>query len=125
VANFIATMPNKSRYVLGAGLYGMDWAAGGGAAHPATALEHSDVQNLIAAVGATPVVDPVANAPHFSYTDAAGVGHDVWYTDARSMDALVHLAHDRGLGFGVWRLGHEDPAIWEHPLLTSPLGWPG
>lgn len=125
VANFIATMPNKSRYVLGAGLYGMDWAAGGGAAHPATAFEHADVQNLIATVGAAPVVDPVAGAPHFSYTDAAGVLHEVWYTDAASMDAFVRLARDRGLGFGVWRLGREDPSIWAHPLLASPLGWPG
>ena len=125
VANFIATMPNKSRYVLGAGLYGMDWAAGGGPAHPATALEYADVQALIAAVGATPVVDPVAGAPHFSYTDAAGVPHDVWYTDASSMRALVQLAGDRGLGYGVWRLGREDPAIWEHPLLTNPFAWPG
>jgi spore germination protein YaaH len=125
VADFVATMPNKSRYVLGAGLYGMDWAAGGGPAHPATALEWADVQNLIAAVGAAPVVDPVANAPHFSYTDAAGVPHDVWYTNAANLDALIRLAHDRGLGFGVWRLGREDPAIWEHPLLASPFGWPG
>lgn len=125
VANFVATLPDKSRYVLGAGLYGMDWAAGGGAAHPATPLEHADVQSLIAAVGATPVVDPVAGAPHFSYTDGAGVAHDVWYTNAASMDALIRLAHDRGLGFGVWRLGREDPAIWAHPLLTSPFGWPG
>jgi spore germination protein YaaH len=124
VANYVATMPNKGRYVLGAGLYGMDWAAGGGPAHPATALEWSDVQNLIAAVGAAPVIDPVANAPHFSYTDAAGVGHDVWYTDARSMDALIRAAHDRGLGFGVWRLGREDPGIWQHPLLASAAGWP-
>jgi spore germination protein YaaH len=124
VANFIATMPSKSRYVLGAGMYGMDWAAGGGAAHPATALEWADVQGLIASVGAAPVVDPVAGAPHFSYTDAAGVGHDVWYTDAASLDALVRLARDRGLGFGVWRLGREDPAIWQHPLLATPAGWP-
>jgi len=125
VANFVATMPNRSRYVLGAGLYGMDWAAGGGPAHPATALEWSDVQALIATVGAAPVVDPVAGAPHFAYTDPAGVPHDVWYTDAASMDALIRLAHDRGLGFGIWRLGREDPAIWEHPLVASPAGWPG
>ncbi|HUR84446.1 MAG TPA: hypothetical protein VMY78_03810 [Solirubrobacteraceae bacterium] len=124
VANFVATMPNKGRYVLGAGLYGMDWAAGGGASHPATALEWADVQNLIAAVGASPVIDPVAGAPHFSYVDASGMPHDLWYTDARSMDALIGLAHDRGLGFGVWRLGREEPAIWEHPLVADPSAWP-
>ncbi|HEV7884425.1 MAG TPA: glycosyl hydrolase family 18 protein [Solirubrobacteraceae bacterium] len=125
VADFVATMPNKSRYVLGAGLYGMDWASGGGPSHPAAALEYGDVQSLIAATAAAPVVDPVAGAPHFSYVDAGGVAHDVWYTDAASVDARVRLARDRGLGFGVWRLGREDPAIWEHPLLADPLAWPG
>ena len=125
VADFVATMPNKSRYVLGAGLYGLDWPSGGGPANPATALEFGDVQNLIAAVGATPVVDPVAGAPRFSYTDAQGIPHDVWYTDAASLDAHIRLARDRGLGFGVWRLGREDPAIWEHPLLAAGFGWPG
>jgi spore germination protein YaaH len=124
VADFVATMPNRGRYVLGAGLYGMDWAAGGGPSHPATALEWSDVQQLIAAVGANPAVDPVANAPHFAYTDA-GVAHDVWYTDAGNLDALIRLAHDRGLGFGVWRLGREDPALWDRPLLATPAAWPG
>ena len=125
VADFVATMANKSRYVLGAGLYGMDWASGGGPSHPAAALEYGDVQSLIAATAAAPVVDPVAGAPHFSYVDAGGVAHDVWYTDAASVDAHVRLARDRGLGFGVWRLGREDPAIWEHPLLADPLAWPG
>jgi spore germination protein YaaH len=125
VADFVATMPNKSRYVLGAGLYGMDWASGGGPSHPAAALEYGDVQSLIAATAAAPVVDPVTGAPHFSYAGADGVAHDVWYTDAASLDAHIRLARDRGLGFGVWRLGREDPAIWEHPLLADPLGWPG
>lgn len=124
VADFIATMPSKSKYVLGSGIYGMDWPAGGGASHPATPLEWSDVQNLIAAVGATPVVDPIAGAPHFSYTDAQGIGHDVWYNDAASLAAHVRLAHDRGLGIGFWRLGREDPALWSNPLLQAGTAWP-
>jgi spore germination protein YaaH len=118
VADYVATMPNKQRYVLGSGLYGMDWADGGGPTNPATPLEWADVQNLIAATGATPVVDPVSGAPHFSYTDAAGVGHDVWYTDATSLAASIRLASTPGLGFGVWRLGREDPQLWQDPLLV-------
>ena len=59
------------------------------------------------------------------YVDAQGVGHDVWYTDAATVDAHIRLAHDRGMGFGVWRLGREDQAIWAHPLLADPANWPG
>lgn len=125
VAEFMATMPNRSRFVLGAAMYGMDWPAGGGPQHPATALEFTDVQSLMASVGAAPAWDSLAAAPHFSYIDAQGVGHDVWYTDAATLDAHIRLARDRGMGFGVWRLGREDQTIWGHPLLADVGAWPG
>jgi spore germination protein YaaH len=124
VADYMATLPNRSRIVLGAAMYGMDWPAGGGPQHPATPLEHTDILALMARVGSSPIVDPVAAAPHFSYVDAQGVGHDVWYTDAATLDAHIRLAHDRGMGFGVWRLGREDQTIWAHPLLADPANWP-
>jgi spore germination protein YaaH len=124
VADYVASMPNKRRFVLGFGLYGMDWPAGGGTAHPATPLEFDDVMNLADAVGATAVIDPVAAAPHFSYTDAQGVGHDVWYTDAPTVAAQIRLARDRGLGIGFWRLGREDQRIWDDSLLAPGVRWP-
>jgi spore germination protein YaaH len=124
VADYVATMPNKRRFVLGFGLYGMDWPAGGGAAHPATPLEFADVMNLADAVGATPITDAIAGAPHFSYTDAQGVGHDVWYTDAPTVASQVRMARDRGLGIGFWRLGREDQRMWDDPLLAPGTRWP-
>lgn len=117
VADYVATMPNKHRYVLGLGLYGFDWAAGGGASHPATPLEHADIVDLAARTGSTPTVDPTARSPHFSYTDANGVNHDVWYQDATSADLRIRVARERGLGVGFWRLGREDQRIWSNPLL--------
>lgn len=124
VADYVATMPNKGRFVLGSGLYGMDWPNGGGQANPAVAREWQDVQALIASTGATPRFDETMGAPTFSYTDAAGVPREVWYTDARSMAAHIRLARDRGLGIGFWRLGKEDPAIWADPLLAPGVPWP-
>ena len=117
VADYVATMPNKHRYVLGIGLYGFDWPAGGGPSNPATPLEYADVMDLAARTGATPVVDPVARSPRFSYTDSNGVGHDVWYQDAVSADLRIRVARERGLGVGFWRLGREDQRIWSNPLL--------
>ena len=49
VADYVASMPNKERFVLATHMYGMDWPAGGGPAHTAAALEYADVQALIAA----------------------------------------------------------------------------
>jgi spore germination protein YaaH len=117
VADYVAGMPNRSRFVLGTHLYGMDWPGGGGPANKATALEHADVQSLVARQGASPVLDPVADAWVFTYTEN-GVHHEAWYPDAQTIARRVRLARDRGLGIGFWRLGREDERIWDDPLLA-------
>jgi spore germination protein YaaH len=124
VANYVAAQPNKERFVLGFGMYGMDWPNGGGPGNPATPLEHADVMQLAARYNAVPVMDPVSGAPHFSYTDASGVPHEVWYTDGASLGQRIALARARGLGIGFWRLGREDDAIWQQPLLQPGVRWP-
>jgi spore germination protein YaaH len=122
-ADYAASMPNRNRFVLGAPLYGMDWPAGGGPAHPATALHHPEIAQLIARYGGRPQLDEASYSWHYRYTDAAGVGHDVWYGDRTTIAARMQVARDRGLGFGVWRLGQEDPGIWDVPLM-APANWP-
>jgi spore germination protein YaaH len=116
VANYVASMPLASKYILGQGMYGMDWPAGGGPSHPATALEWADVMKLASHVGATPVFDAASGSPHFSYS-AAGVSHAVWYENQNSLGLRIDLAVDRGLHVGFWRLGAEDPSLWSNPLL--------
>jgi spore germination protein YaaH len=116
-------MPNKRRFVIGSPLYGMDWPAGGGPSHPATALHHSEVMELVSRYGARPRLDPTAYSWHFKYTDAARVGHDVWFNDRTTIAARMQIAKDRGLGFGVWRLGQEDQGVWDVPLM-APSNWP-
>ncbi len=116
VANYVAARPRREKFVLGFGLYGFDWSNGGGSANPGTPLEHEDIMALAARVGATPAVDPVAQAPTFGYTAADG-SHEVWYTDATSLNIRFELARARGLRIGLWRLGREDAAIWSLPAL--------
>jgi spore germination protein len=117
VADYTATLPNKSKFVLGMPMYGLDWPNGGGAANPATPLEYEDVMALASEYHATPEWEPTAADPHFSYTDASGVQHAVWYTDAQSIGVRVALAESLGLGVGLWRLGREDQSIWQLPGL--------
>jgi spore germination protein YaaH len=124
VADYVASMPNKERFVLATHMYGMDWPAGGGPAHTAAALEYADVQALIAQHGATTVLDPVSDAWTFSYTDAAGVPHEVWYPDAATISRRVALARERGLGIGFWRLGEEDQRVWDDPQIALGTAWP-
>jgi spore germination protein YaaH len=124
VADYTASMPNKSRFVLGTGLYGFDWPNGGGESNRATALEHSEVMALAAAVHATPTLDPTAYAWHFSYRDSSGTRHDVWFGDATTVGVRLQLARSRGLGVGLWRLGSEDQRLWANPLLAPGAVWP-
>jgi spore germination protein YaaH len=124
VADYVATMPNRSRFVLGTQLYGMDWAAGGGPASPGVALEYADVMALISRYGATLALDPAADAWVFTYTDGAGMAHEVWYPDATTIARRIRLARDRGLGIGFWRLGREDPDVWADPLIAAGTAWP-
>ena len=118
VANYVAARPQRDKFVLGYGLYGIDWPAGGGTAHPGTPLEYADVMRLAASVGATPTVHPVAQAPMFRYTASDGVQHEVWYVDAASLAKRFALAQSLGLRVAVWRLGNEDPAVWSLPALA-------
>lgn len=120
VVQYISTLPRVNKYILGMQLYAMDWPAGGGGAHPATSFEYTGAQALAQQVGATPVLNPTSDALTFSYTDGAGVHHDVWFTNAQTEGDRITLAHQNGFGgVGVWRLGEEDQALWANPLLTG------
>ena len=113
VADYTATLPNKSKFVLGMPMYGIDWPNGGGASNPGTPLEYDNVMAEAGEFGATPEWEPTAAEPHFNYVDASGVQHSVWYSDQQSIAAHVAVAESLGLGVGLWHLGSEDQSIWE------------
>jgi spore germination protein YaaH len=117
VAEYAATMPNKSKFVLGMPLYGIDWAGAGGSTSPGTAMEYSEIMELVGQYGVTPQWEPLAQDPWFTYTNAEGVQHTVWFTDSQSVQARVELAESLGLGVGLWHLGAEDQSVWELPGL--------
>jgi spore germination protein YaaH len=123
VADYVATMPNKSKFVLGAPLYAQDWPNGGGSSNPSVPKEYGDVLGLIARYGGTPVLDPVSNVWHYTYEDGIG-WHDVWYGDASTIGTRIRLAKTRGLGIGFWRLGLEHQGIWDDPLIAPGAVWP-
>ena len=124
VADYVSTMPNRSRFVLGAPLYAQDWPNGGGSSNPSSPKEYGDVLNLIARYGGTPVLDPASNVWHYTYSDEGGNWHDVWYGDASTIGTRIQLAKTRGLGIGFWRLGLEHQRVWDDPLIAPGAVWP-
>ncbi len=119
VAEYTATMPNRSKFILGMPMYGIDWPGAGGAGNPGTPLEFNNITALMSAYGIAPEWNAEAADPHFSYLDPNHVQHNVWYTDQQSVGIRVALADSLGLGVGLWHLGSEDQSIWELPGLGS------
>ncbi|HWK29832.1 MAG TPA: glycosyl hydrolase family 18 protein [Solirubrobacter sp.] len=109
VADYVATMPHREKWVMGTLLYGMDWPAGG----PGTALHYADIQ----ALGQPATYMPEQDSYRMTYTDAAGTAHELWFSDAGVVGNRVAIARERGLGVGFWRLGQEDERIWSDPRL--------
>jgi spore germination protein YaaH len=118
VRDYVATMPNKDKFVMGTMLYGMDWPNGGGSkANEAKGLHYSEIQALIARTGQQPVFDPQARAWHLAYRDLDGTPRDLWYSDATAVGDRVALAREAGLKVGFWRIGQEDERIWSDPRI--------
>ena len=50
-----------------------------------------------------------------------GWQREIWYENRRSFDAKLGLIEKYGMaGFGIWRLGQEDPKIWETVASAGP-----
>lgn len=120
VVQYAVSQIPKEKIFLGQNLYGYDWSSPfppqGGA--PARAL--SPQQALAIAVNEEVDIeyDYVAQAPHFNYTDANGVPHEVWFEDARSIQAKFDLIKEFELrGIMYWKLGLAFPQNWL--LLTD------
>lgn len=119
VAAYVASLPNASRFVLGAPMYGLDWPERQGQAGRATAYQYARILGIAHAAGATPTWEPANGEMTFSYTGPAGVSHRVWYLNAQAVLARLRIARQHELAIGVWRLGSEDQALWSSPLLGA------
>lgn len=99
----------RDRLVVALGNYAYDWGRG------RTAEERTFEEAVLTAreSDATIGLDPVALNPGFRYEDDAGV-HQVWMLDAVSAFDQAKVATDAGVaGLALWRLGSEDPSIWQ------------
>jgi len=103
------------RLVVGLASYGYDWPAG----HAARPISVSAARTLAKRTGAAPGRDAPGGQPHFTYT-AKGVQHQVWFVDGQSNGAEAETARALGVrNLAFWRLGTEDPALWDWFGKTS------
>ncbi len=109
----ISEMP-AGKILMGQNLYGYDWTLPYVPGGPyAQALSPQQAIALAAKYNVAIEYDTEAQAPHFRYRDENGREHEVWFEDARSIQAKLNLVKELGLrGVSYWKLGIDFPQNW-------------
>jgi len=104
----------RNKIMMGIPLYGYDWTlpyVKGG--RFARSISPQQAIALALRYGVAIQYDTVAQAPHFNYIDEQGRTHEVWFEDARSIQAKFNLVKELGIrGFFYWVLGRDFPQNW-------------
>lgn len=107
----ITEMP-ASKILMGQNLYGYDWTLPFVQGSVARAVSPQQAIQIAANNNVEILYDTTAQAPHFNYV-ANGRRHEVWFEDARSIQAKFDLIKELGLrGMSYWKLGLSFPQNW-------------
>lgn len=103
-----------NKVMMGQNLYGYDWTLpfkpGG---EFAKAISPQQAIRLASEYNVPIQYDIKAQAPHFNYRDNEGKEHEVWFEDARSIQAKFDLMKELKLrGMSYWKLGLSFPQNW-------------
>lgn len=108
VIAWTVTQIPSHKVILGIDLLGYDWGTG-----PGVTVDYGQAQRT-ASDNDAPVRRTSDGTPWFTYRDARGARHEVWFEDAVSAKAKLELVSQYDLaGAFFWRLGGEDPAVWQ------------
>ena len=110
--NLATTMRDvdPTKTIVALGNYGYNWSDADKNADEVTFQEA-----LITAQesSATPTFDAATRNPYFEYDEEDNSHHRVWFLDAVTAYNQMRAASGyKPAGFGIWRLGSEDPSIW-------------
>lgn len=106
VIQYTLSQVPAAKVVLGIPNYGYDWPKAG----IAEGLTYNQTMRLAASEGANIQWHSDHKVPYFSY----GNEHEVWFENKYSIRYKLELADEYNLqGIALWRLGQEDPGIWQ------------
>ncbi len=114
VINYAKTVINPSKIMMGQNLYGFDWKVPFKQGTMAKALSAEAATNLAIQMTNEILYDTKARAPYFRYTESNGQKHEVWFEDARSIQAKFNLIKEENIrGISYWKLGLPFIQNWE------------
>ena len=108
------TRLDPARTIVALGSYGYDWSLKSRFANlGAGAVTFSEATQAAHDSEATMAMDPASLNTTYAYQDETGRDHEVWLLDAAATFNQIKVADAfRPLGYGLWRLGSEDPGVW-------------
>jgi len=114
VMDFAISQVPKEKLMMGIPLYGYDWTLPFVQGESrARAISSQQAIELAAKYGVNIQYDEEAQSPYFRYRDEEGRQHEVWFEDARSIQAKFDLVKSLGIrGFFYWVLGRDFPQNW-------------
>lgn len=108
IIKYALTKIPKEKILLGIPTYGFDWSDN---TYPKYLTYDAAIKNADK-VGANIQHDEATTVPYYKYS-LNGVNHQAWFEDAYSIGYKLDLVNKYDLaGIAIWRLGMEDPAIW-------------
>ncbi len=108
VIAFARTMIPTAKIMQGVPFYGYDWVGQRG-----TELVWTDATALASRSGASINWDSASASPWFQYLVKSTL-HTVWFENTSSVAAKLAVTTASGIGgVTLWRLGGEDPGIWQ------------
>lgn len=113
VIEYALTEMPASKIMMGQNLYGYDWTLPFVEGSLARAISPQEAIQLAAENNVAIQYDTRAQAPFFNYVDGEGRRHEVWFEDARSIQAKFDLVKELNLrGMSYWKLGLSFPQNW-------------
>lgn len=99
------------KYVVALGNYGYDWPE---KSTTGTEMTFEDAITTAKESEGVVALDQASLNPTYSYYDDKDVVHHVWFLDAVSSFDEIFAAKKLGTpyGYALWRLGSEDPTLW-------------
>lgn len=118
VLDYAVTAIPPEKILMGVPLYGRDWKIPWVQGTYARTVNPKAAVQLAAQYGVTIQYHETYQSPYFRYTDSEGQQHEVWYEDARSVQAKYDTVKEYGLrGVSYWVLGVPFPQNW--PVLQN------
>ncbi len=113
---------DPSRTIVTFGAYGYDWTLkddkGPGRAEAVTFYDAT--QNAHDSEARVSLDDDALN-PTYAYSDDNDRKHVVWFLDAATLFNQIKVSDAfRPMGYALWRMGAEDPAVWRY--FRQPYG---